>query len=168
MFGMITPQVFWALSPEDLKLPFFDYFVYPIESHIHCLWFILAKYFVAIITAVELSTWIYVGPRLQPISFSMVRIGIAGCTLMMMVPYSASYADAMTLRMILQTNSMILLTLGMKSSVCFGLGWPSLRKWTPLARLLSWETESYDMLEWIANCIPIARYLISVFRLGAT
>ena len=88
----------------------------------------------------------------------MGRIGTYVCALTKMVPYYASAADAMMLRMILQTSSMIPLTVGNKSSEFLGLGSPLLRKWTPMAWLLALETERYDASECMANCIPLALY----------
>ena len=54
----------------------------------------------AIPNAVELSTWMDVGPCGQPISERVVRMGTAVWALMKMVLYSDSAADAMILRMI--------------------------------------------------------------------
>ena len=93
--------------------------------------------FVTIPTVVELSAWIAMGPYFHPISVRVVRIGTSVCVLTKMVSYSDSAVDAMMLRMIFYTNSMMLLTVGTKSSGFLGLGGPSLRKWTPLARLLA-------------------------------
>ena len=56
-------------------------------------------------TAVELSTWMAVGPCVHPISERVVRMGTDVGLLMNMVPYSASAADAMILRMIFHTTS---------------------------------------------------------------
>ena len=56
-------------------------------------------------TAVELSTWMAVGPCVHPISERVVRMGTAVWLLMKMVPYLALAADAMILRMILNTTS---------------------------------------------------------------
>ena len=92
---------------------------------------------VAIPTAVEFSTWMAVGPCGQPISERVVRMGTAVWALMKMVPYSVSSADAMILRMILHTTSKMLLVVGTKSSGLSGSGGPSVRKCTPLDRLLA-------------------------------
>ena len=94
-------------------------------------------------------------------------MGTSVCVLMKMVPYSASAADAMVLRMIFHTTSMMPLTVGMKSSGFWGLGGPSLIKWIPLARLIAWETERYDTSEYMDNCIPLSLYWISAFGLEA-
>ena len=64
-------------------------------------------------------------------------MGTAVWVLMNMVPYYASSADAMILRMIFHTTSKIPLVVGTKSSGFSGSGGPLLRKWTPLARLLA-------------------------------
>ena len=85
----------------------------------------------------DLSTLIAVGPFSHPILVSVMIIGKAVCMLLKMVPYSALSADAMMLRMILNTTSMIPLTVGTKSYGFLGLGGPSLRKWTPLAWILA-------------------------------
>ena len=71
---------------------------------------------VAIPTAVELSTWMDVGPCGHPISERVVRMGTAVWALIKMLPYSASAADAMILRMILHTTSKMPLVAGTKSS----------------------------------------------------
>ena len=165
MFGMITHQFFWAWYPKDSKFSLLDSVVDPIESYIHCFWFLLVKLFFAIPTVVELSTWIAVGPCFQPILISVVCMGTAVCALMNMVQYSDSADNAMMLRMILQKTAMITLNVVMKSSGFCGLGGPSLRKWIPLAHLLAWETERYEVSEWIANYIPLARYWSYAFGL---
>ena len=123
--------------------------------------------FVAIPATVECSTWISVVPYFQTISFRVVRIGTAVCELMKMVPYWASFPDTMTLRMILHTTIMIPLTVGTKFSWFLGVGGPSLIQWTPLAWIQAWETESYDALECMANCIKLALTWISAFGLEA-
>ena len=167
IFGMITPQVFWDWSPEYSKLSLFDSVADQIESHIHFFWFLLKNSFIPRPTAVEFSTWIAVGPCFKTNSISVVRMGISVCALMRMVPYPASAVDAMMLRIIFQTTSMIPLPVGMKYYGFCGLGGPSLRKWTPLARLLYRETEMYEASEWIANLIPLVRYWTYAFGLEA-
>ena len=127
--------------------------------------FFWKNHFVAIPTVVELSTWIVVGTCLHPISVRMVQIGTAVCALTKMVLYSSSAADTMMLRMILHITSMIPLTVGTKSSGFLGLVGPSLRKWTPLARLLTWENERYNASECMDNFIPLSLYWISMFEL---
>ena len=107
-------------------------------------------------TAVELSTWIAVGPSFHQISVRVVRIGTSVWVLTKMVPYLASTADGMLLRMILHTTSKMPLTVGTKSSRLLGLVGPLLRKLTPLDRLLAWDNESYETSECMANCIPLA------------
>ena len=97
--------------------------------------------------AVELSTLIAMGIYFQHISFKVVQIGTTVCELIKIVPYSASAAYAMMLRVILHRTRIIPLTVGYKYSGFFGLGGPSLRKWTPLARLLAQDTERYDASE---------------------
>ena len=92
---------------------------------------------VAIPTAVELSTWMDVGPCGQPISERVVRMGTSVWALMKIVPYSSSAADAMILRMILHTASKMPFVVGTKSSGFLGSGGPSVRKCTPLAGLLA-------------------------------
>ena len=87
-------------------------------------------------TAVELFTWMAVGPCGHPISERVVRMGTAVSELMNMVPYSALSADAMILRMIFHMTSKMPLVVGTKSSGFSGSGGPSVRKCTPLARLL--------------------------------
>ena len=99
-------------------------------------------YLGAVPAAVELSTWMAAGPCLNPISESVVRMGTAVWDLMKMVPYSASASDAMILRMILHTTNKMPLVVGTKSSGFLGSGGPSVRKWTPLARLLDRATEN--------------------------
>ena len=78
--------------------------------------FFWSNYFVTMATDVELLTWIAVGPCFHPISVRVVRIGTGVWALTNMVPYLASAADAMMLRMILHTMSKILLAVGTKSS----------------------------------------------------
>ena len=56
----------------------------------------------------------------HPISDRVVQMGTAVWALMKMVPYSASAADAMMLRMILHTTSKIPLVVGTKSSNFWG------------------------------------------------
>ena len=88
---------------------------------------------VAMPTAVELSTWMAVGPCFHPISERVVRMGTAVWALANMVLYSASAADAMILRMILHTTSKMPLVVHTKSSGLSGSGGPWVRTWTPLA-----------------------------------
>ena len=88
-------------------------------------------------TAVGFSTWMDMGPCFHPISERVVRIGTDVWALTKMVPYSASADDAMILRMILHTTIKIPLVAGTKYYGFLGSGGPSLRKWTPLARLLA-------------------------------
>ena len=110
------------------------------------------NFLVTMPTAVKFSTWMEVGPYLNPISERVVRMGTAVWALTNMVPYSASAADAMILRMILHTTSKMLLVVGTKYS---GLSWSGgvfVRKWTPLARLLDWVTERYEAPECMSNC----------------
>ena len=95
----------------------------------------------------ELSTLISVGPCFPPIYFRLLLIGTAVCTLINILPYSASAADTMMLRMILHTTRMMLLKVGTKSSGFFGFGGPLLRKFTPLAQILHRDTERYDASE---------------------
>ena len=87
-------------------------------------------------TAVELSDWMAVGPCFHLISERVVRMGTAVWVLIKMVPYLASAADAIILRMILHTASKMPLVVGTKYSEFSGSGGPSVRKLTPLARLL--------------------------------
>ena len=63
-------------------------------------------------TVVEFSTWMAVGPCVHPISERVVRMGTDVWALMKMVPYSASAADAMILRMIFHTTSKMPLVVG--------------------------------------------------------
>ena len=84
-------------------------------------------------TAVELSTWMVVGPCFHPISDRVVRMDTAVWALMKMVPYSAPAYDAMILRMILHTTSKMPLVFDTKYSGLLGSGGPSVRKWTTLA-----------------------------------
>ena len=77
------------------------------------------------------------GPCFHPISDRVVQIGTAVWELTKMVPYSASAAYAMILRMILHTTSKMLLVVGTKSSVLSGSGGTLLIKWTPLAQILA-------------------------------
>ena len=79
-------------------------------------------------TAVELSTWMDVGPCVHPISERVVRMGTAVWALMKTVPFSSLAADAMILRMIVHTRSKIPLVVGTKYSRFLGLGEPSVRK----------------------------------------
>ena len=99
--------------------------------------FFWRNYLVTIPTAVDLSTWMDVGPCVQPISERVVRMGTDVWALMKMVPYSDSTADDMILRMILHTASKMPLLVGTKSSGFSGSGGPSVRKCTPLDRLLA-------------------------------
>ena len=92
---------------------------------------------VAIPTAVKLSTWMAVGPCGQPISERVMRMGTTVWALIKMVPYSASAADAMILRMILHTRIKMTLVVGTKYYGFSGSGGPSVRKCTPLARLMA-------------------------------
>ena len=78
-------------------------------------------------TAVELSTWMAVGPCGHPISERVMK----------MVPYSALAADAMILRMVLHTTSKMMLVVGTKYPGFSGSGGPLVRKCTPLAWLLA-------------------------------
>ena len=158
MFGMITPQVFWARSAEDSKFSLFNSVVYTIETRSMAFGLFWRNSFVVIPTAVELSTCIAVSPCFHPISVRVVRIGTAVCELTKMVPYYASAADDMMLRMILHTTSMMPLTVVTKSSGFLGLGGPLLIKWTPLARILAYNTERYDESECMVNCIPLTLY----------
>ena len=167
MFGMIIFYVFSAWSPEDSKLPLFDYVVYPIETHILGLWFLLAKLLCCNAHWSGIVNLNSRGPCFCPISVMLVWIGTVVWALTKMVSYSASAADAMMLIMIFHTTTKMPLTVGTKYSGFFGLGGPSLRKWTPLARLLAWETDRYDALEYMYNCIPLALYWISVCGLEA-
>ena len=80
------------------------------------------NFLVAMTTAVEFSAWMAVGPCFHPISERVVRIGIAVWALTKMVPYSASAADAMILRMILHQTSNMPLVVGTKSSELSGSG----------------------------------------------
>ena len=68
-------------------------------------------------------------------------MGTSVWVLMKMVPYSASDADVMILRMIFHTTSNMPLVVGTKSSGFSGSGGPSVRKFNPLARLLALATE---------------------------
>ena len=63
-------------------------------------------------------------------------MGTAIWVFMKMVPYSALASDTMILRMILHTTSKMPLVVSTKYSGLSGSGGPSVRKWTPLARLL--------------------------------
>ena len=71
-----------------------------------------------------------------PISERVVQMGNAVWALMKMVPYLVSSNYAMILRMILHTMSKMPLVVGTKSSGFLGSGRSSVRKCTPLARLL--------------------------------
>ena len=71
-------------------------------------------------------------PFFHPIPVRVVRVGTAVFVLINMVPYSDSAADAMMLRIIFHTTSIIPLTVGTKYSGFLGLGGPSLGKCTPL------------------------------------
>ena len=64
-------------------------------------------------------------------------MGTAVWALMKMVPYLASAADTIILRMIFHTTIKMPLVVGTKYSEFLGSGGPLLRKWTPLARLLA-------------------------------
>ena len=77
-------------------------------------------------TAVELSTWMAVGPCFHPISERVLRMDTAVWVLMKMVPYLALAADAMILCMILNTTSKMLLVVGTKSSGFSGSCGPSI------------------------------------------
>ena len=91
---------------------------------------------VAMPTAVELSTWMAVGPCGHPISEGVVWMGNNVWVLTKMVPYSASAADVMILRKIFHTTSKMSLIVGTKYSGLSGSGGILVRKWNPLARLL--------------------------------
>ena len=114
----------------------FDSVIYPIETNIHGLSFRLAK---LLSCDAHYSIIVHLDGHgsLFPISDRVVRIGTSVWEMVKMVPYSASAADAMILYMILHTTSKMPLVVGTKSSGLSGSGGPSLRKWTPLARLLS-------------------------------
>ena len=79
----------------------------------------------AIPTAVEISTWMAVGPCFHPISERAVWIGTTVWALMKMVPYYDSAADAMILHMIFHTTIKIPLVVGTKSSGFLWSGGPS-------------------------------------------
>ena len=64
-------------------------------------------------------------------------MGTAVWVLTKMVPYSASAADAMILRMILHTTSKMPLVVGKNLLNFQGSGEPLVIKWTPLARFLA-------------------------------
>ena len=99
--------------------------------------FFWRNYLVAMPTAVELSTWMAVGPCFHHISERVVRMDTAVWALTKMLPYSALAAEAMILRMILHTMSKMPLVVGTKSSGFLGSGGPLVRKWTPLARFMA-------------------------------
>ena len=122
---------------------------------------------VAMPTAVEFSTWVAMGPCFRPISERVVRIGTAVWELTKMVPYSASAADAIIFHMILHTTSNMPLVVGTKYSGLSGSGGTSLRKWTPLARLLARANERYDASECMDNCTPLDIYWIYACGLEA-
>ena len=87
-------------------------------------------------TALEFSTWVAVGHCFHPISERLLQMGTTVWAFTKMVPYLASAVDAMILRMIFHMTSKMPLVVGTKSSGFLGSGGPSVRKWTPLARLL--------------------------------
>ena len=99
--------------------------------------FFWRNYLVAMPTAVELSNWMDVGPCFHHIYERVVWIGTDFWALTEMVPYSSSDADASILRMILHTTSKMPLVAGTKYYGFLGSGGTSLRKWTPLARILA-------------------------------
>ena len=68
-------------------------------------------------------------------------MGTTVWALMKMVPYSALAADAMILHMIFHTMRKIPLVVGTKYSGFLGSGGTSVRKWTPMDRLLDLATE---------------------------
>ena len=74
-------------------------------------------------TAVEFSTWMAVGPCFHTISERVVRIGTDVWALTKMVPYLASAADAVILRMIFHTTSKMPLVVGKKSLWIVGVRW---------------------------------------------
>ena len=78
--------------------------------------------------AVELSTWMAVGPYFHPISERVVRMGTAVWASKKMAPYSVSAADSMILRMIFHTGIKMPLVVGTKYSGFLGSGGPSVRK----------------------------------------
>ena len=90
--------------------------------------FFWSKSFVAMPTAVELSTWMAVDPCFYPISEMAVQMGTTVWALMKTVPYSSLAADAMILRMILYTTSKMPLVVGMNFSGFLGSGGPLVRK----------------------------------------
>ena len=63
-------------------------------------------------------------------------MGTAVWALTNMVPYLASAADAMILCIIFNTTSKMPFVVGKKSSAFLGSCGPSVRKWTPLTRIL--------------------------------
>ena len=95
------------------------------------------NYLIEMPTAVELSSCIDLGPCFHHISDRVVRIGTVIWALTKMVPYLASAADAMILRMVFYTTSNMPLVVGTESSELLGSGGPLLRKWIPLAHLLA-------------------------------
>ena len=137
MFGVKISQFFWARPPEDAKLALFDPVIYPIELHVHGLGLLLEE----LLSCDAYLSGIFhldgCGPCFHPISERVVQIGTSVWELTKKVPYLASAADAMILRMILHTTSKIPLVVGTKYSGLSGSGGPSLRKLTPLARLLA-------------------------------
>ena len=64
----------------------------------------LVMVLLAMPTAVEFFAWIGVGPWGHPISCRVVQMGTASWSLMKMVPYSTSAADAIMFFMILHTT----------------------------------------------------------------
>ena len=88
-------------------------------------------------TTVELYTWMAVGPCFHPISERVVRMGTTVWVLKKMVPYLASAADAMILRMILHITIKMPLVAATKYYGLLGSGGISVRKCTPLDRLLA-------------------------------
>ena len=99
--------------------------------------FFWRNYLAAMPTTVEFSTWMAVGTCFHTILERVVQMGTAFLALTKMVPYSDLAADAMILRMILHKASKMPLVVSTQSSGFLGSDGPSVRKWTPLARLLA-------------------------------
>ena len=113
--------------------------------------------------AVVLSVWIGVGGCLCPNSSNVVRRIMASCPLKNSPAYSASAADAITLRRILLTAWSGPFGGGGVTGGLLGFCDGSLRKKCPPTRLRAFRTERYDASLWTWRTIPLAWYRILAF-----
>ena len=141
MFGMITPQVFWAHPPEDSKLYLLDSVIYPIELHIHGLWFLLKKNLCCVTHCCGIVNLNICGSLFSPLSsqggadrYSCLCVNEYGAIFHFSCwhhdvahDFAHRYYDAVDS--------------GYKILWIFGVMWTFTEKMDPTGRLLAWETE---------------------------